>query len=1049
MAPYCIIKFKNRTMTYQSTLNKNHWLIKTFVSAIFILCSMQVFAQTAVMKGTVLDEEGNVMPNVTVEAKVPESSQVQTTVTNEKGLFIMNNLSAGKKYDFKFTYVNYSPQLIKNFLVEAGDNNSILIRMKPSDNSMENIVVVGYGTARKKDITGSVGSVSGQEISERQNTQISTALQGALSGVTVTRASSAPGTGATIRIRGITSMRNNGPLVIVDGVPVNSINDVNPNDVDNITVLKDAASASIYGARAAAGVVLVTTKRGKGNKVNIDYNYSNAWDYVSSMPEYADAVTYMKMVNEREWNQSGAVSGVNEHSIYDPALIDNYWSLNRSNPDLYPNTNWTDLILKDNASRQSQQLSISKAGTRVSLSYDNVDGLFKNNLDWKRYMIRMNNTISFNNWLEATVDFQLRKTDAVNPVFSPSYQMRYAAPVYAGLYSDGRIAGGKDGTNPYGAMMYGGRVTNNNYLINGKMALNIKPTKDLTFSAVFAPIYNTVKSKSFSNRVPYYAQWNATETHGYLDGTNNMNLIENRNENYSYTSQLLATYNKTFGDHHLNLMAGYEDNYYFNESLMASRGQYQLPYYPYLTAGPGDLKDNDGDAYENAYKSMFARVMYNWKSKYFLQMNVRRDGSSRFHKDHRWGTFPSVSAGWMMSEESFVKNNLPFITTLKLRGSWGQLGDERIGNYTYQSYIEFNNPTLYLGNTPSAVQGASAYQYAIRNNTWETTETTNVGIDMGFFDDRLRLSADVYRKKTRDMLIQVNIPVFMGYSDPYQNVGDMHTKGWDLDLGWQDKINELSYGISFNISDYKSIMGHIRNTLQDNKSNWTLIREGDEYLSYYGYRSSGIYQTGDDLGATTSSMVGAGDIRYMDLSGPEGVPDSIINDYDRVALGGSLPRFNYGGRITLEYKGFDFLMAFQGVGKVNAVMTTEMTQPIRGDWYNVPQMIVGNYWSNYNSEKQNHEAIYPRIMRDANANNYAASDFWLFDGSYFRIKNITLGYTLPARVTRNMRLNSVRVYASAQDIFTSSKYPKGWDPEVSSTGYPITKSVLVGLSVKL
>ncbi len=1036
-------------MTNKSTLRKTNWLIKSILSGILILCSAYGWSQHSMIRGTVMDEEGNVMSNVSVEAKLTDDSTILSTVTNDRGLFVMHNLQSGRRYDFRFTYVNYTPHTIKNFLVESGDNNSMLIRMQPSISEMDDIVVVGYGTARKKDITGAVGSVSGQEVTERQNTQISTALQGALSGVTITRASSAPGTGATIRIRGITSMRNNGPLVIVDGVPVNSVNDVNPNDVENITVLKDAASASIYGARAAAGVVLITTKRGKGGKVNIDYNYSHAWDYVSSTPEYADAVTYMKVLNEREWNQSGSIAGVNEHSIYDPELIDNYWALNQQNPDAYPNTNWTKLILKDHASRQSQQLSISKGGTRVSLSYDDVDGLFKNNLDWKRYMIRMNNTISFNNWLEAIVDFQLRKTDATNPVFSPSTQMRYAASVYAGVYSDGRIAGGKDGTNPYGAMMQGGRIINNNYLMNGKMALNLKPVKDLTLSAVFAPIYNTSKSKSFSNRVPYYASWDATETYGYLEGTNNMNLVENRNENYSYTSQLLANYSKSLGKHHINAMAGYEDYYYFNESLMASRGQYQLPYYPYLTAGPGDLKDNDGDAYENAYKSMFARIMYNWQSKYFVQLNVRRDGSSRFHKDHRWGTFPSISAGWMVSEEGFMKNHLPFISTMKIRGSWGQLGDERIGNYTYQSYIEFNSPTLYIGNTPSAVQGASTYQYAIRNNTWETTTTTNIGIDLALLNDRLRISGDYYKKNTKDMLIEVNIPVFMGYSDPFQNVGDMNTKGWDIDLGWQDKISDFNYGISFNISDYKSVMGHIKNTLQDNKNNWTLIREGDEYLSYYGYLSNGIYQIGDDLGATTSSIVGPGDIRYLDLSGPDGVPDGIINDYDRVPLGGSLPRFNFGGRITMEYRGFDFLMAFQGVGKANAIMTAQMSQPIRADWYNVPQMIVGKYWSYYNTDKQNQEAVYPRIMRDANANNYAASDFWIFDGSYFRVKNITVGYTLPYRITRNLQLNQVRFYVSAQDIFTRSNYPKGWDPEVSVTGYPITQSVLFGLSVRM
>ncbi|WEK35516.1 MAG: TonB-dependent receptor [Candidatus Pseudobacter hemicellulosilyticus] len=1022
---------------------------KFMLLSLLLVIGLSAVAQKAVMKGTVLDDDDNPLENVTVEARLAGDTTGLVTRTDDKGLFVFNNLKADRKYDFRFSSVGFEGYRIGSFLVVGGDNNSLLVRLKEQMKLLEDVVVMGYGTARKKDLTGAIGTVQGEELLERQTTQISSALQGILPGVTVTRSSSAPGAGATVRVRGITSMRNNGPLIIVDGVPVNSINDINPNDVENISVLKDAASASIYGARAAAGVVLITTKRGKGGKISIEYNYNHARDYASDMPDYADAVTYMKIVNEREWNQSGAVAGANEFSIYDEELINNYWALNKQNPDQYPNTDWVGLILKNNVPRQNHQLSFSKGGTRVSVAYDNVDGLFKNNLDWKRYMIRANNSINFAKWLEATVDIQLRATDAINPVFSPSNQMRYAAPVYAGLYSDGRMAGGKDGTNPYGLMMEGGRVKTSNYLFNGKFALNLKPIKDVTVTGVFAPIYNFEKAKSFSNRVPYYAQWDETEVSGYLEGSNNQNLVEDRNDNHSYTTQVFANYNKSFGGHNLNLMAGYEGYYYFYESVMASRNQFALPYYPYLTAGPGDLKDNDGDAYENAYKSAFGRIMYNWKSKYLFQLNVRRDGSSRFHQDHRWGTFPSMSAGWVVSEESFVKNNLPFISSLKLRGSWGQLGDERIGNYTYQSYIEFNNPTLYVGSTPSAVQGASAYQYAIKNNTWETTTTTNIGIDLGLFNDRLHVTGDYYRKNTKDMLIQVNIPLFMGYTDPYQNVGEMQTKGWDLNLGWQDKIGELSYGVNVNVFDYKSVMGYIRNTQQDNKSDWTLVREGDEYLSYYGYLSDGIYQVGDELGATTSSVVGPGDVRYKDISGPDGKPDGIINDYDRVALGGSLPRFNFGGRLNLEYKGFDFMLIFQGVGKTNSIMTTQMSQPVRGDWYNVPQIIVGNYWSHYNTEEQNRKVSYPRIMRDANANNYAASDFWLFDGSYFRIKNISLGYTLPQNTISRLHLNNVRFYVSLQDFFTRSKFPKGWDPEVSSTGYPITKSVLFGVNVKL
>lgn len=991
--------------------------------------------------GTVTDEDGESVIGASIVIKGTSTG----TVTDMDGRFV---LDAPDSAVLTVSYIGFVTQEAK-----IDDKNELKIILKEDNQALEEVVVIGYGSARKKDLTGAVSSLDGAELAARQTTQISAALQGVLPGVTVTRSSSAPGAGGSIRVRGITSMRDNAPLVIVDGVATSSINDVHPNDIENLTVLKDAASASIYGARAASGVILITTKRGSKKDIDIDYNYSYSMDFATDMPDYADAVTYMKVVNEREWNGSGAVPEVNEYSIYDKDLIDNYWTLNKQNPDLYPNTDWVGLILKDYAPRQSHQIGITAGSerhqTKVGVGYDNVDGLFEENLSWDRVSLRVNNDITIKNWLKASIDVNMRKTSSVNPAYSPSFQMRYAAPVYAATYSDGRLAGGKDGTNPYGKMLHGGTITANNYVANAKASLTVNPTKDLSLTMVFAPTFNMLKNKQFTKRVMYYTSPDEEIPSGTMDGTANMDLQENRNDNHSYNTQLFSNYIKNIGKHNINAMIGYEDYYYFYESLMASRDQYALPYYPYLTAGPGTFMNNDGDAYENSYRSFFGRFMYNWDMKYYFQFNLRRDGSSRFHKDHRWGTFPSVSAGWIVSEEPFMKNSVPAISMVKLRGSWGQLGDERIGNYTYQSYLSFNNPTLYIGNTPSSGQGASAYQYAIKENTWETTTTTDIGFDLHLLDNRLRISGDYYWKKTKDMLIAVDIPDFMGYSDPYQNIGTMNTKGWETELSWNDRINDFGYHIGLNLYDYRSVMGYLKDTRDYDSSNWTVIMEGEEYLSYYGYLSDGIYQTGDKLEAVTSSIVGAGDIRYKDISGPEGEPDGIISaEYDRVAIGSSLPRFNYGGSIGMDYKGFDFLLAFQGVGKRDAILTEQMVQPVRGDWYNVPEIILGKYWSNYNTAEQNAKAQYPRIMRDANSNNYAASDFWLIDGSYFRIKNITLGYTVPRTLLQKATIANLRLYASLQDFFTVSHFPKGWDPEVSSTGYPITKSVMFGASVK-
>lgn len=648
----------------------------------FILYYNNLSAQNLNVSGSVKSTSGESIPGVTVMVK----GSTQGTVTDPNGSFLLRNLSLDATLQFSF--VGMKSQEIHVF-----GQTKLNVVLEEETVGIEEVVAIGYGTAKKKDLTGAVSALSGDQIIARQNTQVVTALQGALPGVTITRSSSAPGTSGTIRVRGITSIQESDPLIIIDGVPASSINDVNPGDIENITVLKDAASASIYGARAAAGVVLITTKRGTKGEESIDYNYSYSMDYASDMPDYADAVTYMEVLNELNWNDN-PVGG--ENTVFEKDMIDNYWTLNKQNQDLYPNTDWVDFCLKDFASRKSHQLALTTGKenyrTKISLGYDDVEGLFKDNLSWNRITMRLNNDITLANWVSTSIDVTMKRTKSINPAFSPSLRMRYAAPIYPAVYSDGRLAGGKDGENPYGKMMYGGTSKATNYQTGGKLAVNITPIKDLVITGVFAPTFNFSKNKTFKKQVPYYTEWDDLYSTILMDGTETTNLKETRADSYSITSQLFANYNKSINAHNFSVMAGYENYHYFYENVWASRGEYDLPYYPYLAAGPGHLKDNNGDACENSYRSLFGRLMYNWNSRYYFQANFRYDGSSRFHKDHRWAAFPSFSAGWVVSEENFLKN-ISAISFLKIRGSWGQLGNERIGNYPYQSTLSFNNPT--------------------------------------------------------------------------------------------------------------------------------------------------------------------------------------------------------------------------------------------------------------------------------------------------------------------------------------------------------------------
>ena len=1022
---------------WQST--RKGWAVLLLV-LIGSFCSANLMAQNVTVKGSVKSPSNEPIPGAAVLVK----GTTNGTATDVSGNFSLSNVPSNATLVFSFIGMETQE-------INVAGKNQVDVIMKDDVISLNEVVAIGYGTVKKKDLTGALSSLGGEKVTSRQNNQVVTALQGAMSGVTITRGSSAPGVGGTIRVRGITSIQESDPLVIIDGVPAGSINDVNPADVENITVLKDAASASIYGARAAAGVVLITTKRGAKNGTSIDYNYSLSMDVPTKMPEYADAVTYMKMFNERNWNDTPAGG---EYTVYDQDLINNYWTLNSQNADQYPNTDWVNLCMKDYGLRNSHQLGIStgneRSRTKVSVGYDDVEGLYVANNTWNRATVRLNNDLKIYKWLSASVDLNLKRAETITPAFSPSSTMRYAAPIYAGIYSDGRLAGGKDGANPYGKLLYGGQNKETAYNAGGKFSVDITPFKSLVITGVFAPNYNFTKTKEFNKQVKYYTAWNDLFSTDYLDNTNTTDLKESRADSYTITSQMFANYTKSLSEHNLSAMLGFESHRYFYENMWASRGQYVFTYYPYLTSGPKTYMDNDGDAYENAYNSYFGRLMYNYKSRYYLQANFREDGSSRFHKDYRWGFFPSVSAGWALSQEDFMQN-FDWLSMCKIRASWGQLGNERISNYAYQSSLDFDNTTLYTGNTVSSVQGAAILQYAIQNITWETTETSDFGLDLSFLNGRLNLTGDYYLKRTKAMLLKLEIPDYMGYrTDPEQNAGVMSTKGWDVELGWNDKIGDIRYGVSFNLSDYKTVMGEMEDT-QVLNSDGLMIREGSEYNEWYGYVSDGIFQTAEEIAVSpvTSSAVKPGDIKYKDISGPAGVPDNKIDaTYDRVLLGGSLPRFNYGGNINLEYKGFDFLVAFQGVGKRNAMISSDMVLPIRADWYNVPEIIVGKYWSNYNTPEQNLAAQYPRVSKTGESNNYAVSDFWMIDGSYFRLKNVTLGYSIPNFAVEKLGIQKLRLYVSLQDFFTHSKFPTGWDPEVGSTGYPITKSVIFGASIK-
>ena len=983
--------------------------------------------QQRTLSGIIRGANGQLLSGVTIAVKGTSDG----TISDDYGRF---SLSVESSQILVFSLLGYTT---KELSVPASD--SMDVTLTESLSGLDEVVVVGYGTEQKKDLTGAVSTITAADIAGRQTVQVSQALQGAVSGVTVTRSGGTPGGEATVRVRGITTLGDNNPLIIVDGVPQGSLYNLNPNDVESISVLKDGASTAIYGSRAAAGVILVTTKRAKEGQSSFNYNYEFGLEKPTQLPEYADPVRYMQLYNEYLFNDGGAPH-------YSEDLINNYWDNHRTDPDRYPATDWQDVIINSAAPRHRHDLSFSvgtgKLKTNASLNYTNVDALHDNR-SWEMYSARINNDLQVNDILSANFDVFFRRTDMEETTgLNPFYYTRLLPGIFTHRYQDGRLAPGREGTNPYADIQEGGFNQRLYNQLGGRLVFNAKPLPELSLTALIAPTLNFDKTKTFNEVVEFTDLDDPTRV--VYRNRENTTLSEVRPEAFVFNGQFLVDYHKELGQgHQFDAMLGYEENYHRTESLSGYRGSFTLSGMPYLSVGDLDLRDNAGNASESALRSGFGRLKYNYKNKYYLQGNLRLDGSSRFHRNYRWGWFPSFSAAWTVSEEGFMRNIAETIPFLKFRFAWGTVGNERIGNYPYQASMEFDNALYYRGGVIVPVQTAAQRVYSVQNITWETTESMDVGLDIAFLRERLNVTADYYQKRTRDILLTLDIPSYLGFDAPNQNAGVVGAKGWDFEVNWKDNVGDLKYSIGANLSDVRTEIIDLKGVQIRGA---TAQIEGYEFNSWFGYRSDGLYQTPEEVENSPVLNVAtrAGDVKYMDIN-----EDGQITADDMVPLGGSLPRYMFGGTMRIDYKGFDFHLAFQGVGKVLSRLNSVQVEPFLANWGNMPTNIDGNFWSTYNSPEQNLAASYPRLSRSSSANNYQMSDFWLINGRYLRIKNITVGYTLPTSVVSKLRMQGLRVYLSANDMFSFHGFPRGWDPEVGSQTYPMVSTFMAGIRLTL
>jgi len=988
--------------------------------------------------GKVVDSTGGGLPGVSVVIKGTTTG----TITDIDGNYSLANVPSNGTLVFSFVGM-------KTQEIAVASKATINVTLVEDAIGLDEVVAIGYGTQKKVNLTGSIASVSGQEMIKRPVTNAASMLQGNLSGVQITQNSGEPGNeGISIRIRGTGTFSSAGsdPLVLIDGVQ-GKLADLNPNNIESISVLKDAASASIYGSRAANGVILVTTKVGKEGKISMDYsgNYgihtpTKMYDLITNSAEY------MELFNEAKIN-SGFTTG-----LYTQDMINSY--RNATDRNLYPNTDWLDLVFSP-APTQTHNLSFSGGSKTtkfdVSLGYVNQKGVMKG-VDYEKYNVRVNLSSMVNDKIKFGGNFAVKKgvktapRSGVNDIFLATMSQ---APTYGPYLADGsgRYAFKAydfelNNKNPIACIEEKVNRNTDDYAISTQGWLDVQLMKDLKWYTKAAMNLDLSKYYDFRPQIPLYNS--RTNAYMTLLDVGGSGLVVQDDQNVYKNLYSYLSYDKTLGSHKIFAQAGYsmEDN--VSQYLQGYRKNYPSDILRQLDAGSPSVQQATGSQYEWAIMSFFGRLDYNFKDRYLLEANLRYDGTSRMAPTTRWGAFPSFSAGWRASEENFMKSlDLSWLNNLKLRGSYGELGNQNIGNYPYQAML--NLTSNYSFDNASLSSGVA--QTALSNETimWETTSILDFGLDLTALKG-LNVTFDWYKKRTSDILRGSQVTGIVGLNPPTVNNGTMENKGFELSVNYQNNVKSgyftgLNYSAGVNLDHYK-------NKLVDfgarEISGYYLREEGLEWESYYMIEQIGIFQSTAEIANSPKQFTDAtvpGDLKYKDANN-----DGKIDNNDRVPIKGRYPALNYSFNFSANWKGFDLSAQFQGVSNVKYFVNGWGTIPfVQGappttDWR--------NRWT-----ESNPSATMPRIYWGSNSPTRISrnSSWFLQDGSYLRLKNLTFGYSLPVKATQKFGIEQLRVYFSGDNLFTFTNYP-GLDPERGGSGsavnYPQNKIFSFGVNVK-
>ncbi|WP_042479388.1 SusC/RagA family TonB-linked outer membrane protein [Solitalea canadensis] len=1042
--------------------------LKTSMLLSFLMISMLVQSATAQttpsVKGVVKDDLG-VLAGVSVIAENKSANFKQVSVANENGVFTFAKLPAGEGYSFTFSFVGYETQTLSGYTIKDGSTVSLAVTMKESVTSLNQVVVIGYGTQKKEKTVTAISSVGQDFINKQQVPRIEQALQGSTPGVMVLGATGQPGEKPMIRIRGTGTNQNPDPLYVVDGFPVESIEYLNPGDIDRIDILKDAASSAIYGSRGANGVVLVTTKTGKKGETSITYDgyygIQNNWRSVPVL----NATQYAEMMNE------GALNAKQPIKYADPSAFGN-------------GTNWQDAVFNKNAPVTNHQLSVTggtdKANYITSFSYFSQQGIVggdKSKFD--RYTLRFNGDQKVKDFLKigANINYTFSENkgissnaayggvlnnainlDPITPVYETDPVKLAGYPAAAvvgknGIYGISNIL--LDGpTNPLAGIEIANAYNKTDKLLSNAYAeLNI--WKGLKFKSSFGIDLSNYSNKNYS---PVYFMNSASKR-------DISSVAQSYYRNYTWQIENVLSYSETFGKHTFGAVLGQSALKQTVENMGGSRlnlltNDPDMSYID-LAADINSAKVNGG-AYNRALASYFGRINYDYDGKYLLSGSIRRDGSSRFGRNNPYATFPSVSGGWVISRESFF--NVKAINSLKLRASWGQNGNENIGTnvYPWAAGVQFGNGYTFVNSSGAEYyyNGAALGPIPNPDLRWETSEQTDIGMDIEFLNGKFSFSADYYVKNTKDLLFNPSIPAIVGFTAPYVNGGSVSNKGVELGLGYRSSItSDWKISANLNVSYNKNEVTAINTASQSVAGSGFIgvgsvnrMEVGMPIGYFWGFKTVGLFQNQAEVDAYVNAdgkkllpNAVPGDIRFLDLNG-----DGAINDKDKTMIGNPNPDFTTGLNITTNYKQFDlsvFVIGMFGQDLINGIYRYDIREA------NMPSSYLDR-WTGEGST-----AKYPRFtFDDKNGNRNRMSDIYVEKGDFIRFKNVQLGYTLPNRLANKAKFSNVRVYLAADNLFTITNY-SGFDPEIGATNplsigidqgvYPQARTFRLGISAKL